>query len=432
MKIKAVFSDFSHRFAEKEIHVDSKEPINTFIDEKNPQQTIKGFGGAITASSAAVYESLSNENKQKVIDLLYGEDGLRYNLGRLTIGSCDFSPVLYDYSSKDDLSDFDLAYDKQHILPFLRDAFFKKKLNLLASCWSPLAKWKTNNDKCHGGKLKSDCYEKHADYIAHYCQEMEKLGYPISALTIQNEPEATQTWESCRFDEKEEGRMVLLLHELLPSTHLYVWDHNRDVMFRRIQNLFKDPAVEQATYGVAYHWYDGDKNKEIARCREKYPSKEFLFTEGCIEILNLPKGYLNNEKAIWASALRYARNYLLDLQYGSNGFVDWNVLLDEKGGPNHVGNYCKAPLMRNGDAIKINPSYYAIKHLSAFLDPGCSMIPVKSEKGLLCVAAMNPDGSLSFVAFNEKSKENHLCFSWKNQNYSFDVQKDEIVSLRIK
>ena len=112
--------------------------------------------------------------------------------------------------------------------------------------------------------------------------------------------------------------------------------------------------------------------------------------------------------------------------------MDWNVLLDEKGGPNHVGNYCEAPLMRNGDAIKINPSYYAIKHLSAFLDPGCSMIPVKSEKGLLCVAAMNPDGSLSFVAFNEKSKENHLCFSWKNQNYSFDVQKDEIVSLRIK
>ena len=204
MKIKAVFSDFSHRFAEKEIHVDSKEAVNAFINEKNPQQTIKGFGGAITASSAAVYESLSNENKQKVIDLLYGEDGLRYNLGRLTIGSCDFSPVLYDYSSKDDLSDFDLAYDKQHILPFLHDAFFKKKLNLLASCWSPLAKWKTNNDKCHGGKLKSDCYEKHADYIAHYCQEMEKLGYPISALTIQNEPEATQTWESCRFDEKEE------------------------------------------------------------------------------------------------------------------------------------------------------------------------------------------------------------------------------------
>ena len=226
--------------------------------------------------------------------------------------------------------------------------------------------------------------------------------------------------------------MVLLLHKRLPSTHIYVWDHNRDVMFRRIQNLFKDPEVEQATYGVAYHWYDGDKNKEIARCREKYLSKEYLFTEGCIEILNLPKGYLNNEKAIWASALRYARNYLLDLQYGSNGFVDWNVLLDEKGGPNHVGNYCEAPLMRDGDGLKINPSYYAIKHFSAFLDPGCSMVRVSSVKDVLCIAAIHPNGSLSFIAFNEKSKEKVLCFNWKNQTYSFRIQKDEIVSLRIE
>jgi glucosylceramidase len=78
------------------------------------------------------------------------------------------------------------------------------KLNLFASPWSPPAWMKDNNDVLHGGKLKKDFYASWALYYTKFIKEYEKEGVPVWAISIQNEPMATQKWESCLYTAEEE------------------------------------------------------------------------------------------------------------------------------------------------------------------------------------------------------------------------------------
>jgi glucosylceramidase len=401
------------------------------IDSDKTYQTIIGFGGAFTEAAAHVYESLSRSLKEEVIKLYFSDDGCRYNLGRVTIGSCDFSLGEYDYSQKDDLSDFSLRHDEREIIPFLLDASKARSLMLLASSWSPCARWKDNNDKCHGGHLKDGAYDFYASYLAQYCVSMEKKGLEISAMTIQNEPEAIQVWESCLFDEKAEGRLAKELHAHNPLVKLYLWDHNRDAIVRRAQNLFADDAVKQSAYGLAYHWYDGDQNAELSIVGALYPDKPLLFTEGCVELRSL--GSLNPSSAVgnFDSAIRYARNYILDINYGSTGFIDWNLLLDNKGGPNHVGNYCEAPIMSDGFSLRVNASFYAIKHFSHFIDPGAKRISLISHSDVLGCAIRNPDSSIVVIFLNISSAKS-VSFEIDNKAYSCYLYHNELASICIR
>ena len=396
--MKAIISTSDHLFIDSSFFLSSKGLKIQMGD--TPRQSIIGFGGAFTESSASVYASLPRSSKNAVLDLLFGKDGLNYSLGRLTIGSSDFSLREYDYSSKDDLSDFSLSHDKKEIIPFLKNVFDRRPLTLLASSWSPLAKWKTNNNKCGGGHLLPECYDIYSSYIQKYVEGYKALNLPISALTIQNEPEAVQSWESCIFSPDEERKLLLFLHNKMPDIHLYIHDHNRDRMLERSKEILSTAEALEATTGIAYHWYDRDSYKEVEKTKEAFTNKNIIFTEGCIETLQ--KDYKGPKS--FASALRYAKNYCLGLEYGTSAFIDWNLLLDEIGGPNHVGNFCESPIMRENKNILVNPSYFAIKHFSYFIKPGARSVKVKidkSPKALFATGVINPDNSKIIILVNE-------------------------------
>ena len=397
------------------------EPIS--FDPSKPQQTIIGFGGAFTEAAAHVYASMSPALKRQTIALCFGEDGLRYNLGRTTIGSCDFSLSQYDYARKDDLSDFSLRHDEKEIIPFLKDAEKSRPLPLLASSWSPPAEWKTNGSKLQGGRLKKDCYGIYADYLAKYVETMAENGLPIEFLTPQNEPLAAQTWESCLYGPAEEAKLILELKKRMPNIKILAYDHNRDKLWDREKDIFRKREVKEAVHGMAYHWYFPGGHEEIAKCLASFPDKPLIQTESCVELLNLnradPAAAIGNPEGM----RRYAKDRLEDLRNGSSGFIDWNLLLDLKGGPNHVGNYCEAPLMSDGTRLLINPSYYAIKHLSRFIDPNSRLIASAFPMGIVGAAFLNPDGGLSLVMLNEGEGkavslfvENHQCSCYLNGN----------------
>jgi glucosylceramidase len=399
------------------------------VDPTTVFQTMKGFGGAFTEAAAHVFASLSFFQKHRFLRLCFSRSGLNYHLGRTTIGSCDFSVGSYDYVSNADLSDFSLRHDEKEIIPLIRRASRHHSLFLLASIWSPLACYKDNGDKCHGGHLLPSCYDKEADYVALYVKAMAKEGLPIAALTVQNEPEASQVWESCLYDAPQEAILAEKLAIRLPAVALYAFDHNRDHVVARCQDLFHRTSVFS---GVAYHWYDGTQNAEIGKLKVAYPHKGILFTEGCVELLALDHDH--PEKAIgnFDAALRYFRNYLLDSSFGTEGFIDWNLLLDAHGGPNHVGNYCEAPLMVNPDGkLRVNFSYDAIYHFAHYVMPGAQRIALSGlPSDLLAVAFQNPDGSLIIEALLEGTSRN-IGFQIENIPYLCYFSQNELITITI-
>ena len=430
MNIRVFKTNAAERFVETTLlNADSPADVTVEITDQK-KQTIIGYGGAFTDASASLYATLPEVVKKEFNELYFGDDGLRYNLGRVTIGSCDFSVSMYDYGKKADLSDFSIVHDEKEIIPMILDANEKRHISLLASCWSPLARWKTNFRKDFGGKLRKKYYKSHADYMARFVKEYRDRNIDISAISIQNEPAAKQTWESCIYSAQEEGEMAKLLHERLPDAHIYFWDHNRDAIVERVEGTLSVEGVKDAVYGVAYHWYDGDKNAELAKVREAHPDLHILFTEGCVELMLINPKDTKAAMGTFVNGARYARNYLKDINYGSEGFLDWNLLLDLKGGPNHVGNFCEAPIITDGSKLYPTYSYYFIKHISAFIREGATVLANNNESDLIVASALNKDGSIASVILNEGAARN-VSVLIKNKPYNIYIENNEIISLEV-
>ena len=369
-------------------------------------QNIVGFGGAFTESAGYVYSLMSDENKTRFLKLYFSDN--RYNIGRLHIQSCDFALDNYCYiKDKNDieLNSFSLDRDEKYIIPLVQDALkINPDLRFIASPWSPPVFMKTNNDMNHGGRLKKEYYQMWADMIAKYVYlYKEKYGIYIDRLTIQNEPNATQAWDSCVFAAEEEADFACnyLRKSLNVSGLDYVkilcHDHNKDKVIDRAEGIFAFENAIDIIDGIAFHWYSGDHFEALDYLSKTYPDKELFFTEGCIEY----SCYKN--KSSYENAQRYALDLIGDFANGTTAMTDWNLLLDEKGSPNHVGNFCEAPIMYNqtNAELVINDSYYAIAHFSRFVKRDAKRILTSSFGSVQTVAFKNPDGSLVCVLMNK-------------------------------
>ncbi len=381
------------------------------IDKSIQYQTILGFGGAFTDSACGIYNDLRIEQKKEVLEALFSDKGLNYNLGRLTIGSCDFSRSSYDYALRRDSSDFSLKHDIENIEPFVKAAMKYNALTLFAAPWTPPLQFKTTNDKAHGGKLRTDCYEDYAQYLCTYLKEQEKRGIHINYISAQNEPEATQPWESCRYTSEEEIRFVEVLNHKIKENNLTceitLWDHNRDALVRKMEEYEKaNPNFSSLVAGFAYHWYDNGDWNNISLVHKKYPKLIKVFTEGCIELLNLNRDDPDAALGTINNAFRYAKNYINDSLNFSNGFIDWNLLLDAHGGPNHVGNFCEALIQYNYETKELiyNPSYYIVKHFAHFIKPNAKRIATSKNNDFLIVSFLNDNQEVVSIILNEREE----------------------------
>lgn len=368
------------------------------------RQEIFGFGGAFTEASACVWSRMSQTKKDMLTELYFGEKGNRYNFCRTHIQSCDFSLGNRSYVEEKDPDAFSIKEDEKYILPFIQAALEKEKeIQFLASAWSPPAFMKSNGEMNHGGRLLREYYDAWADIMVQYVQAYEKEGVRISRMTIQNEPMAVQKWESCIFSGAEEREFACgHLRKKLDAAgytgvKLAIWDHNKDRILERTEEIFCDGEAREAIDGIAYHWYTGDHFEALAAVHEKYPEKELIFTEGCVEYSR------NSHRNETSFAEQYAHSIIGDFNAGMNAFMDWNLILDMEGGPNHVENFCDAPVMcdTQNDEIMVKLSYYYIGHFSRFVRPGARRIlTTRYTKELECCAFRNPDGEIVLVVMN--------------------------------
>jgi len=397
---------------------DKVQPLETeiavFVNPKKTFQEYLGFGGAITDASAEVFATLNDEQQETVLQSLYGKEGIGYNIIRTSIHSSDFGSGSHTYVKEGDssLQTFTIKKDKEKRIPFIKRAIAlikKEDLVFYASPWSPPAFMKTNKNMLQGGKLLPEFRQSWANYYVKFIKAYEKEGIPVWGLTIQNEPMAVQRWESCIYTANEERDFLknylgpTLEKAGLGDKNIVVWDHNRDLISDRANTIFEDLEASKYAWGIGFHWYETwtgglPKYDNLKNIKESFPSKNLLFTEGCAESFNPEK------LQFWPNAERYGNSIINDFNSGVVGWTDWNILLDERGGPNHVQNFCFAPIHADTKTglLTFTPTYYYIGHFSKFIKPGALRISTTTSRTAIeSTSFKNKDGKIITVVMNK-------------------------------
>jgi glucosylceramidase len=416
--------------------------VCVFVDPAKTYQTYFGIGAALTDASAETFAKLPKEKQDEFLQAHFSkEKGIGYTVARTNINSCDFSSDMYTYVSDGDkeLKSFNIEHDRKFKIPFIKKAQEAAggKINLFASPWSPPAWMKDNNDMLQGGKLKPDFYNSWATYYTKFIKEYEKAGIPVWGISVQNEPMAKQRWESCIYTAEEERDFLknhlgpVMQKEGLGDKKIIVWDHNRDLIYQRAQTYFNDPEAAKYAWGIGFHWYEDWSGGQpmydnLRRVYEAFPDKHIFFTEGCAESFD------STRYKAWVLGEEYGRSMINDFNNGMVGFTDWNILLDEKGGPNHVQNFCFAPVhadTRTGQLIYTN-AYYYIGHFSKFIQPGAKRIAVApSRSQLLATGFINPDGKVVVIVMNQSGKETPYFLWIKGQAVEVKAKAHSISTL---
>jgi len=395
----------------------SEQPKETdifvLVNTNKENQEFLGIGGAITDASAEVFSKLSKDKQQELLSAYFDNSKNNYNILRTNINSCDFSSSSYTYVEENDkeLKTFSIDVDKRFKIPMIKKAIeiIKNDLVFYASPWSPPAFMKSNNNMFHGGKLLPEYNQSWANYYVKFIKGYEKEGIPVWGLTIQNEPMATQRWESCLYTAEEERDFLknflgpTMAKNGLKNKKIVVWDHNRDLIAHRANVIFEDKDASKYAWGIGYHWYETwtgaePKFDNIKAVSKSYPDKKILFTEGCQEKFDA-KQYQK-----WSIAERYGNSMINDFNNGVVGWTDWNILLDENGGPNHVQNFCFAPIHADLSKNKLiyTPSYFYIGHFSRFIMKSAKQITTTSSRSTLeSTSFKNPDNKIVTIVMNK-------------------------------
>ena len=426
-----------------------KPPLETepciFVDPSNKFQTFTGIGAALTDASAETFALLPKDKQQELLTAYFDpQKGIGYTLARTSIHSCDFSSGSYTYVKDNDkeLASFSVAHDEQYRIPFIKQAIAAAggKLPLYVSPWSPPAWMKDNNNMLQGGKLKPEFNQTWANYYVKFIKTYEALGIPIWGLTVQNEPMAKQRWESCIFTAEEERDFIknflgpTLQKQGLGNKKLIAWDHNRDLLYQRASVILNDKDAAKYLWGIGFHWYEtwtgGPMQFDNLRLvNQAFPDKNLIFTEGCKEKFHIDS--VNN----WSLGERYGNSMINDFNNGTVAWTDWNILLDEHGGPNHVGNFCFAPVhadTKTGKLIYTN-AYYYLGHFSKFIRPGAKRIGASSSRiKLQTTAFQNTDGSIVVIVMNQSDDKLNYKLWMKGEAAETESLPHSISTLIIK
>ena len=472
------------------------ERVTVRVDLEHRRQTVLGIGGALTEASAYVLAQLPRTARDSVLAGFFGATGADYTLARTHVGACDFT--LHGNYSYDDtrgdtaLAHFSIARDEQGddtardphsaLLPLRRAALARQPaLPIVASPWSAPA-WMKDNDAFYvqghgGGHLEPQYYETFARYMARYVADYAAAGVPIWAVTPENEPLGVGgQWESMEMS-PEELRDYITFHlgpALAPTgVKILQYDQNRgDDAVRYSRAALGDAACGRQVYGTAVHWYNTTNSACTATLdaiNALAPDKPLLHTEGCIDALgsqtNSPGGRFlgwRNDAWWWSADAtdwgwdwapaadkplhprytpvhRYARDLIDGLNHWLAGWIDWNVVLDSRGGPNHVENRCAAPVMvetATGD-VYVTPLFDTIAHFSRYIRPGDRVLGSRVDASTLgaddfrAVAVLDATGEhLVVVALNTSASPLAWGLEVGQRHVSVSIPANALQTLR--
>lgn len=449
---------------------ESPETVITIIPNEE-YQTITGFGGSFTESSAYLLNKLSTENRNMVLEAYFGEKGANYSLTRTHISSCDFSLNNYTYAPVADdleLKHFSIQEDKDDLIPMIKDAMkiSKDGFNIIASPWTA-PPWMKDNKQYVGGKLLPKYNDSYALFFSKYIDAYKAEGINIWGVTVVNEPHGNgNNWESMHFSPQEMTNFVQ--NHLGPKLEangksdikILGYDQNRDGLKEWVDVMYKDEASSKYYSGTAIHWYESTFKvfpEALQYAHDKAPKKYLIQTEACVDS-EVPRWkddawYWKKEATDWgwdwapeeqkswhpkyAPVNRYARDIIGCLNNWVDGWVDWNMVLDTQGGPNWFKNWCVAPVIvkPETDEVYFTPIYYTLSHFSKFIRPNAKRIGfTNTDKELMVTSARNPDGTIAVVVFNqgEETKDFSLQLDTRKVNIKINSQAIQTIVIATK
>lgn len=397
--------------------------INVFPQFR--KHVFHGFGNALTASAGQVLLSMPEDSRHAVLENYFSSSCMGFNKLRLCIDSSDFSPYMYcAVSDADDIrkGNLDLSEDERFIFPVLDEIMEigNGDLEIIMAPWSPPAFMKDNGSRKHGGHLLEENYSLYASYLTQYVTKYKEKGYPVRFITSQNEPEAVQTWDSCVFSARDEYDFAVnyLMPELgKTGVGVVCFDHNKQDLIERLACAESSDPGLSVFAGIAFHDYMGDHFDVLSHVREKYSDKRLIMTEFCAE-------YSRGEKTQDSFRL-YIHAFLNDIKHGADTVIDWNMILDADGGPNHVGNFCSAPCLYSSEkGLVPQGSYAALQALAHTIKPGSVVLATSSfDSSLETLACTNGDGGVNVIV---PSYEDDLIVNVavRDKVYELEIRKD--------
>jgi len=447
---------------------ENENPIIININPEEKFQTITGFGGSFTEASASLLNRLSKENRIKILDAYFSENGANYSLTRTHIASCDFSLSNYTYAKVENdltLENFTIEDDKDDLIPMILEAkaISKDGFNIIASPWTA-PPWMKDNKAYVGGKLLPEFNDAFSLYFSKYLDAYKKEGIAIWGVTVINEPHGNgNNWESTHFSPEE---MTLLVQNHLGpklekdgwgDVKIFGYDQNRAGLPEWVDAMFKNEATSKYFAGTAIHWYESTYDyfpEALQYAHKKAPNKYLIETEGCVDS-EIPHWqddawYWKKEATDWgwdwasekekhlhpkyAPVNRYATDIIGCLNNWVDGWIDWNMVLDRQGGPNWFKNWCVAPVIVDPekDEVYFTPLYYVMAHFSKFMRPGAVKIGCTiSNKELMATAVKNPDGSIVIAVFNPTDVEQTLEINYNNKKKTNSISAKALQTLVI-
>ena len=431
-------------------------------------QTITGFGGAFTESSAYLLNKLSKENRDAILKAYFSKEGARYSLTRTHMNSCDFSVSNYSYTPVEgdvNLEHFSVEEDKGDLIPMIKEAMAISEdgFKIFGSPWTA-APWMKDNNSWVGGKLLPEYYDTWALFFSKYVDAYKAEGIDIWGFTVENEPLGNgNNWESMHFTAEEMNDFVM--NHLGPKLEadgkgnlkILGYDQNRDHLKDWVDEMYKNEETSKYFDGTAIHWYASTYDwmpETLQYAHNKAPNKLLIQAEACVDS-EIPKWkddawYWKKEATDWgwdwapadqkhlhpkyAPVNRYARDIIGCLNNWVDGWVDWNMVLDRQGGPNWFKNWCVAPIIVDPDADEVyfTPIYYTMAHFSKYIRPEAKVIKVdNSDEGLLVTAAKNPDQSIAVVLFNQAKKAKNINLVLNDKSVDISISPQAIQTITI-
>ncbi|MFN1834430.1 glycoside hydrolase family 30 protein [Balneola sp. MJW-20] len=423
------------------------------IDPEKRYQEITGIGGSFTESTAWLLNQLSSDNRSRIIEAYFGDDGAKYSLTRTHINSSDFSLGNYSYHPEPDkeLRNFSIEEDMDDIIPLIKDAMAvsTEGFRVISSPWTA-PPWMKDNNAWKGGKLLPEYYDTWALFFSKYLSAYAQQGIDIWGITVENEPLGNgENWESMHYTAEEMNAFVSghLGPKLEADGHEIVllgYDQNRDHLEEWVDVMYGDEEAAKYFDGTAIHWYASTYDvfpEALQYAHNAAPDKYLIQTEATADA-DVPKWkeddwYWEKEATDWgwdwapedqkylhpkyAPVFRYARDMIGTLNNWVDGWVDWNMVLDRQGGPNWANNWCLAPVIVDpeNDEVYFTPLYYTMAHFSRYIRPGATRIGHDLEsKELLLTAVENPDGTIAVVMLNQvdEAKTVQLNLGGKSTN----------------
>lgn len=413
--------------------------ITITINESQTAQTIEGFGGALTGSSAF----LLKDNAQALNDL-FSPEGIRLSYTRLTVGSSDFnrngSYTYNEITSGEDLNleQFSIEEDftdNNPVIPVAQDILaINSEMKWKAAPWTA-PRWMKDNNSFNGGSLETQYFGVYADYLVKYLEAYSENGIDIDAISCQNEPLfETNSYPTMFMSAADQVDFIgnhfgpaLANSQVNPIIMGY--DHN----FRESADpnypatLLSDPLVASFTNSIGYHAYAGQPS-DIDGLRGQFPDVDIYFTE---------QSGIQNAGTTFQGEMDFFMKtiFMGTMRRGSKTILLWNLALDQNGGPQNGGcAVCRGILTvdSSGNYVK-NVDYYILGHFSKYVDPGAQVIQSSALQGILeNVAFRNPDGSKVLVVYNSSndSSPQNLNVTIDNRNFRYLVPRGALVTFK--